>query len=231
MRGSGKSDRKRPYTHERWIQDVDELRQWAGTETFIMVGASHGGFFTLDYAIKYPQYLRGIIVGNSAAQFSHWAMANMVAKALTDPRVKPDPEQFVRLITGMCFDESDYVQAFGSIAPLYAVPEVLKNKAEVDVGKVLAGITKFIFETSSAAMGDCLSRYDMRDRLHELEIPALIFCGRHNWITPFFLSEELAKGLSRSKFVVFENSGHLPALQEKTLFKKEIGIWLQENGL
>lgn len=26
MRGSGDSDQKRPYTHERWVKDVDELR-------------------------------------------------------------------------------------------------------------------------------------------------------------------------------------------------------------
>lgn len=26
MRGSGESDKKRPYTHQRWVDDVEELR-------------------------------------------------------------------------------------------------------------------------------------------------------------------------------------------------------------
>jgi proline iminopeptidase len=26
MRGSGQSDKKRPYTHAQWVQDIDELR-------------------------------------------------------------------------------------------------------------------------------------------------------------------------------------------------------------
>lgn len=231
MRGSGESDQKGPYTHKRWMEDVDELRQWAGAETFVMVGASHGGFITLAYAVNYPQRVKAIIVGDSAAQIAHWGTANMVAQALTDPRVKPDPAQFVRLATGTCINEADYMQAFTSIAPLYAAPDEVKDKAEVDVGKFLVEATKFIFETNSAAMGDCVSRYDVRDRLHELQIPAFVFCGRHDWITPPVLSEELAKGIQNSKLVIYENSGHLPALEEKSLFSGNVQAWLKENDL
>lgn len=208
-----------------------EVRQWAQADTFTMIGGSHGGFLTLEYALAYPQHVNAIIVGDSAAQVAHWAAINMTAKALTDPRVQPDPAQLIRVLSGTCFDEADYAAGFASIAPLYAAPDEIKDKAEVDVGKALSQVTKLVFETTNAAMNDCVSRYDVRDRLHEIKVPAFVFVGRHDWILPVKLSEEIARGIPDTKLVVFENSGHLPSLEEKTLFKKEVDNWMASNGI
>lgn len=196
-----------------------------------MAGGSHGGFITLEYALAYPNRVRAILVGDSGAQISHWAGMNMIATALSDPRVKPDPAQVVRLLSGKCFDEADYAAGFGSIAPLYAAPDEIKDKAEVDVGKALGEITKLVFETTCAAMNDCASRYDVRDRLREIKVPVFVFVGRHDWICPVVLSEELAKGIPDAKLVIFENSGHLPPLEEKTLFKKEVEAWMSSKSI
>lgn len=206
-------------------------RQWAQADQFTMIGGSHGGFLTLEYALAYPQRVNAIILVDSAAQVAHWAAMNMTAKALTDSRVKPDPAQLVRILSGTCYDEADYAAGFASIAPLYAAPDEIKDKAEVDVGKALSQVTKLVFETTNAAMNNCASRYDVRDRLHEIKIPAFVSVGRHDWILPVQLSEEIARGISGAKLVVFENSGHLPPLEEKTLFKKEVDDWMASNGI
>lgn len=226
-----KSSGTRPQVINCFSKPTDAVRQWAQVEKFTMIGASHGGFLTLEYALAYPNRVKAIIVGDSAAQMAHWGAINMTAKALTDPRVQPDPTQLVRLLSGSCIDEADYLTAFTSIAPLYAAPDHLKDKTEVDVGKALSDVTKFVFETNSAAMSDCISRYDVRDGLHKIKVPAFVFVGRHDWITPVKLSEELAEGIPDARLVIFENSGHLPGLEERTLFKKEIDAWMALNNL
>ena len=104
-----------------------------------MIGASHGGFLTLEYAIAHPEHLYGAIVGDSGAQWSHWAAMNAMKVALTDPRVKPDPEQLLRLLTGNMSSMEDFASGFASISPLYSVPGDLKDQAETDVDKVIAG--------------------------------------------------------------------------------------------
>ena len=105
-----------------------------------MIGASHGGFLTLEYAVAYAEHLYGAIVGDSGAQWSHWAAMNAVKIALTDPRVKPDPKQLLRVLTGNLSGMDDFQSAFASIQPLYSVPDSLKDHAETDVDEVLAGI-------------------------------------------------------------------------------------------
>ena len=103
-----------------------------------MIGASHGGFLTLEYALAHPGHLYGAIVGDSGAQF-HWAAMDAVKTALTDPRVTPDPDQVVRALSGSLTSHEDLASGLGSIMPLCSVPDHLKDQAETDVSEVLAG--------------------------------------------------------------------------------------------
>ena len=104
-----------------------------------MIGASHGGFLTLEYTLAHPDHLYGSIMGDCGAQWSHWACMSAMKTALTDPRVKPDPEQVLRLLSGRTESMQDVSDGIASIFALYAVPDHLKGEAEVDVGTALDG--------------------------------------------------------------------------------------------
>ncbi|KAI0125021.1 hypothetical protein BJ170DRAFT_685895 [Xylariales sp. AK1849] len=139
----------------------------------------------------------------------------MAIKALTDPRVKPDPGQLLRMLCGSYTSEEDFISGCTSIAPLYAAPEEVKD----------------LVETNRAVMSDCISRHDIRDRLVAIKVPTFLYVGRYDWITPPPMSEYLADNIQNLKLFIFENSGHLPALKERTLFRKEVLAWIQSNGL
>lgn len=227
MRGSGASSKQPPYTHSQWIQDLDTLREWAGAETVTFIGASHGGFLGLEYALTYPERTDALLVGDTAAQFAHSCLLQAYKHALTDPRSKDvvDPDALIRLFTGTCKDMDDMLASFGSISPLYANPR--KEETEVDVDVVLADLVTPVLETHNAALGDCLSRYDVRDRLKELKMPVFLWCGRHDWITPVEQSEYLHRQVPQSKLVIYEKSGHLCPLEEKTKFGRNVREFLK----
>jgi proline iminopeptidase len=109
-RGSGNSDKKRPYTHQRWTQDIEELRyqhqrlidqktpaepifQAVGRRRDIRPDRRLARRFP-DYRVHHslPQHLYGAIMGDAGAQWVHWGQMSALKAALTDPRVKPDPE-------------------------------------------------------------------------------------------------------------------------------------------
>ncbi|KAK5699577.1 hypothetical protein LTR97_005706 [Elasticomyces elasticus] len=232
-RGSGQSDKKGPLTHARWVDDMEELRQWADADKMILIGGSHAGFLTLEYALTYPEHLHAIIVGDTAAQMSHWGLMNAVKTALVDPRTKDlvDPEQVLRMMSGRLRDFDDLATGFGTISALYAAPPDLKAQSETDVDAVLQTTMFPVLETCNAAMGYCLSRYDVRDRLHEIRIPTMVYVGRHDWITPPSVGKAVADGILGAKFVVYEKSGHFAALEEKTKFRADVLQFLQESGV
>ncbi len=60
--------------------------------------------------------------------------------------------------------------------------------------------------------------YDVRPRLGEIAIPTLVLAGRHDWVTPVGQSEAIAAGIPDTEFVVFEESGHSPFVEEQDRF-------------
>ncbi len=46
-----------------FIDEVEEVRQKLGLDNFYLIGQSWGGgILTQEYALKYPQHLKGIII-------------------------------------------------------------------------------------------------------------------------------------------------------------------------
>jgi pimeloyl-ACP methyl ester carboxylesterase len=54
----------------------------------------------------------------------------------------------------------------------------------------------------------------------------LIMVGRHDYVCPVALSERLHEGIPQSLLVIFEESGHLPWLEEPNTFFAELERFL-----
>src|SRR5579872_6085004 len=52
------------WTIERYTDEVEEVRRGLGLEKFYLYGHSWGGMLAYEYALKYPQHLRGLIISN-----------------------------------------------------------------------------------------------------------------------------------------------------------------------
>ena len=72
-------------------------------------------------------------------------------------------------------------------------------------------------------------RLDYRTRLGEVRVPTLILVGRHDPQCPLACSEELARGIPNSKWVIFEKSGHNPFIEEPKLFVNEVQAFLEPS--
>jgi proline iminopeptidase len=69
QRGSGHSQNAKNYSLERVVQDIEELRLKLGLEKVYLLSHSFGGVLAINYALKYPEHLTGIIMANTIAHF------------------------------------------------------------------------------------------------------------------------------------------------------------------
>lgn len=69
QRGSGRSQNAKNYSLDRIVQDVEELRLKLGAEKVYLLSHSFGGVLAINYALKYPEHLSGIIMANTIAHF------------------------------------------------------------------------------------------------------------------------------------------------------------------
>jgi proline iminopeptidase len=64
---SDKSSDPKLWTIERFRDEVVDVRKGLGFEQFYLLGHSWGGLLALEYALAYPQYLKGLIISNMTA--------------------------------------------------------------------------------------------------------------------------------------------------------------------
>jgi proline iminopeptidase len=205
-RGSGVSEGKGPFSHEQWAADLDALRDWAGAEQVVMAGGSYGGFLSMEYAIRYPDRVRALVLRDTSADNgnAHLARENAIAST----RVDIDLEIFDRIDQGRVRDNDDLRLCWEHILPLYDYhydPESVARKVAE---------TPYRYEAHNYAFSVNLPNYDLKPQLPSITAPTLITVGRTDWITPVSCSETIAELIPDSRLVVFERSGHSPQIEE-----------------
>ena len=70
------------------------------------------------------------------------------------------------------------------------------------------------------------SKFDVSDRLAEINIPALVIASDHDRMVPLKISREMAGQLSRSTFVTLENCGHFQHIEQTSRVAKELANYL-----
>jgi L-proline amide hydrolase len=72
-----------------------------------------------------------------------------------------------------------------------------------------------------------MAGWDVRDRLHEIDIPTLVARGRYDMSTEK-ISAELVNGIRGAREVVFEQSSHTPVLEESDRYLEIVGAFFKE---
>ncbi|MCB0756500.1 MAG: proline iminopeptidase-family hydrolase, partial [Flavobacteriales bacterium] len=66
------------YTIERFVEEVEQVRVALGLDStnFVLLGQSWGGILAMEYALRYQQNMKGLIVSNMTADFHKYAAYN-----------------------------------------------------------------------------------------------------------------------------------------------------------
>ncbi len=153
-------------------------REWACEETFVLIGHSYGGFVALDYAVNYPDRLRGLILINTWASGTLGAMTAL-SYVLTSQRSKVDRARQVRSWSGTTLSDQDCKEAIREMLPMDAPPEEGSDAVPSSTGDHQSSSTSAEFwgprsnfrsVTHNWAFGQNLPRYDVRQRLHLIKM-------------------------------------------------------------
>ena len=73
---------------ERWVQEVDEVRQALDMDStnFYLLGNSWGGILAMEYALVHQEHLKGLIVCNMQSSIPEYAAYN---KSTLRPQMRP----------------------------------------------------------------------------------------------------------------------------------------------
>lgn len=85
--GSGKSDRPDDlalWRVERFVEELESVRQAIGAEKVHLVGHSWGAAIALEYAVKHPKHVASTVLGGTFISAPHWLTdANMLLREMS----------------------------------------------------------------------------------------------------------------------------------------------------
>jgi non-heme chloroperoxidase len=212
FRGHGDSD-KVPHGHtmEQYAEDVHAFVEGMGARDCLMVGWSMGSFVLWKYVERYgrDQALGMVFVGQSASDL----------RSDRYPYGIVTEQQFYGMMHAIQTDHRATVYDWMRGIRMHA------TEAEIDwmAREYLRCPTHiatvaFYFQT----MVDCFGAFPL------IDFPTRVFFGADDKMYNLRDGEYLAEAIPGTKLVVFEQSGHVPMLEEPEKFTRELEAFAQE---
>lgn len=226
-RGSGLSGRPNDATmmsSNQMADDLDALRSHLGLSTITLLGHSNGGAIALSFAQRYAERVSKLILIDS--QLFGFSAAEDTHRFLSIWADNPDYSSAVNLARRFFSgkdnaprNDEEITEFVDNILALYLYNPA-KNLATVRQQLSGKPISLYAFGSQNAA--DAAAQNDQTVWLHLIKVPVLIVSGRHDWICPIAVAERMHAGIENSTLEIFEESGHLPWIEEPIKFQPKI---------
>lgn len=193
------------------VADLEALRAYLGYQRINILGHSFGGYLAMAYAALYPEMIERLILCDSAApKFTDtiFLFENVF------------PETHERMEAIKITDEASKKAAF-----MYYFSMLFYSAKNRDT--YLAEVTTI---NANIAVGDSLRNdmetLDFTPELPKFCFPTLVMTGRFDMNVAPSVAYKMHKAIPGSKFVVFEQSGHLPFYEEQESFVQTVKRFL-----
>ena len=231
--GCGRSDRPDDaslWKIDRFVAEVDAVREALGLDEIHLLGQSWGGWLAIEYMLTRPSGVVGLVLASTSASIRQFVAEAEELKAALPPEVY---ETMRRHEAAGELHHPDYERAVMEfyrrhLCRLDPWPEALQRSVEnLDgnpVYETMNGPNEFL------VIGN-LKNWDREGRLGEIGVPTLVTVGRYDEITPA-CAETIHDGIAGSELAVFEESSHTAHLEEEEEYLRTVGDFLArvENG-
>jgi L-proline amide hydrolase len=190
-----------------------------------VLGQSWGGFLAQEYALTKPTGMRSVVLADTAASFPHFVDAANEFRAELPPEVEATLRRHEEAGTT---DDPAYMEA---CLVFYARHVCRVQPWPGEVAAAFEWIEKdpTVYNTmngpSEFHVIGSIKDWQSLDRLQLIDVPTLLVSGRYDEATPA-LQEEMLAGIAGSEWVVFEESSHMPHVEERERYMQVVGDWL-----
>ncbi|MEL6561945.1 MAG: proline iminopeptidase-family hydrolase [Bacteroidota bacterium] len=218
------------WTTERFVEEVEQVRIALGLDknNFFLLGQSWGGILAMEYAFKYQNNLKGLIISNMMASIPEY---NQYAKEVLGPAMNPEVYKEIQEIeANEDFSNPRYEELLMEHhytehvlrKPLSEWPESITRTLKhvnPEVYVYMQGYSEF------GITGDAtLKNWDVKDNLSTLAVPTLVIGASHDTMDPEHM-EWMSKEVQNGKFLLCKNGSHLSQYDDqKTYFEGVISF-------
>jgi len=246
LRGQGLSAKVplETITLEQIADDIRALIEVIGLERAIIFGHSAGGFVAQIIAINHPQVVKGLILCNTSSgkAFSPSETLKENVPMLEDRAPKEVVQLAHDLFSGaknftlspkkncewmgrtIDYDEMSYLRQefFRKVGPYYMAPN------HMDKFQKVMSFTRRSPEVMDHFVHIILPHYDIHEFIYDIVAPTLIISGAYDWVCTPAASDYISSQIPLSVHICFEDSGHLPFIEEPQVFIRMVKSFIDK---
>ena len=213
------------WTPQLFVDELDVVLVGLGIDGYDLLGQSWGGMLAAEHAVRRPAGLRRLVIADSPASMELWSEAAGRLRAEL-------PADVAATLT--TYEEREQYDAPGYLAAMQVfydrhVCRVLPNPPEVAATFAALEADPTVYGTMNGpteftVLGS-LQGWTIIDRLDRVAAPTLLVSGRYDEATAECV-QPFADRIPDVRWTVFEQSSHMPHVEERELFMAVVGEFL-----
>lgn len=199
---------------ETFVADILRILDELQIERANILGASFGGFVAQEFALKYPERLKRLVLACTTAGGAN--------------HVKPDIEILRAFTPDPSLTAGERIRKF--IRPAFTDKFNDENADEVEKVCRLRE-TNTVAEAVYFAQLQAAFSFDTENRLAEIKHETLVVAGDRDAVVPVENSVNLAEKLPRATLKIIENGSHMLFIENAPEFNQSVREFLQSERI
>jgi proline iminopeptidase len=206
----------------RFVEEVEQVRQALKLDksNFYLLGHSWGGILAIEYALKYQQHIKGLVISNMMASIPAY---NEYAKNVLMPAMDPAAlREALRYEAAKDYENPRYMEL---LVPNFYEQHILRMPAAEwpdPVNRAFAKLNKKIYiplqGPSEMGASGKLEKWDRMNDLGKIAVPTLVIGAGHDTMDPAHM-EAMSKAIPGARFLLCPNGSHMAMYDDqKTYF-------------
>jgi len=219
------------YELPRFVEEVEQVRQALGLhrDNFYLLGHSWGGILATEYALKYQEQLKGLIISNMMSSMTAYVeYANKVLMPAMDQQVLAEVKA---LEAKKEFKNPRYMEL---LMPAHYEKHILRRPAAEwpdPVNRTFAHLNDKIYipmqGPSELGASGKLEKWDRSKDLTKITVPTLVIGAEHDSMDPKHM-EWMSKQLPNGEYLHCPNGSHMDMYDDQETYMKGLIAFLRK---
>jgi proline iminopeptidase len=212
------------WTLARYTEEVEEVRRGLGLDNFVLYGHSWGGILGLEYALKFQQHLRGLVISDMTAGVQSYLKRTAFIKR----QLPPDTlARLTALEAKEDYDSPEYQKIMMEdlypkmVCRVQPWPEPASRSfrhANDKIYNLMQGKSEFLVTGN-------LKTWERWDRLHEIKVKALTIGARYDEMDPEDM-KKMATLMPNASYAYCPKGSHLCMWDDQDVYFKHLLAYL-----
>ena len=212
----------------RFVEEVEQVRKALGLDNknFYLLGHSWGGILAIEYALKYQQNLKGLIISNMMASIPAYnEYANKVLMPKMDQKVLAEIKQ---LEADKKYTDPRYMDLLLANHYVYHVLRMPPDQWPEPVNRSFARLNQKVYVPmqgpSELGASGILENWDRVKDLPKITVPTLVIGAEYDTMDPVHM-KMMSQKLKQGSYLYCPKGSHMAMYDDQqTYFKGLIGF-------